>query len=162
MDPYREYQDYVIAHRLRVVLGYVPGKCYSLPEYAALRLRRGELVRKLVARQGDSALLSRIEQITEDLSYGFWSNPSVLKGFMRRLSPVVCPVLESPQTFETLLTPNELTRLEPGLAGQYYLGWFRLPGLLNEPVAFEEALRQQEALSERLGLFLDEFHQVVG
>lgn len=163
MDPYREYQDYVVAHRLREALGHAPGRRYALSEYATLRLRRGELVRKLVARQGDSALLSRIEGISEDLSYGFWSNPSVLKGFLCRLSPLAYPVLESPRAFETLLTPGERGRIgEPGLAGRYYLGWFRLPGLVNEPVAFEETLREQEALAERLGLFLDEFHQVAG
>lgn len=163
MDPYREYQDYVIAHRLREALGYAPGKLYSLAEYAALRLRRSELVRKLVARQGDSALLSRIEGITEDLNYGFWSNPSVLKGFLRRLSPEFHPVLESPKAFETLLSGAELERIdEAELAGQYYLGWLRLSGLVNEPVAFEYAMREQEELSERLGLFLDEFHQVAG
>lgn len=163
MDPYREFQDYVIAYRLREALGYSPGKLYALSEYATLRLRRSELLRKLVARQGDPALLSRIEQITEDLSYGFWSNPGVLKNFIRRLSPAMYPVLDSPMGFETLLTQSEIARLpQPGTAGQYYLGWLRLPALVNDPLAFEQAMYEQEVLADRLGLFIDELNKVAG
>jgi hypothetical protein len=163
MDPYREYQDYVMAFRLREALGYPPGKCYPLNAYATLRLRRSELVRKLVAVQGDPALLSRIEQITEDLNYGFWSNPGVLKGFLRRLAPIHYPILEDIHIFEALLTSGERSRLpEPGAAGAYYLGWLELPNLVSDPVAFEEALHRQKLKGEELGLFIDEFNKVAG
>lgn len=163
MDPYREYQDYVMAHRLREALGYSSGRLYPLNEYAILRLRRSELVRKLVARQGDPALLSRIEQITEDLNYGFWSNPGVLKGFMSRLVGGSNGLLEHPDGFEDLLTYTERLRLsESQLAGRYYLGWLRLPALVENPKAFEGALHEQENLAQRLGLFIDEFHKVAG
>lgn len=163
MDPFREYQDYVIAHRLREALDFFPGRLYSLSEYATLRLRRSELVRRLVGRQGDPALLSRIEQITDDLNYGFWSNPGLLKAFLKRLSPQQCPVLGSPEAFETLLSHTERLRLkEPGLAGRYYLGWLRLPSLLDDPAVFGQAMLEQERLAEELGLFLDEFHKVAG
>jgi hypothetical protein len=75
----------------------------------------------------------------------------------------VHPLLESPEAFERLLSPTERSRLpEAGLAGRYYLGWFRLPNLVMEPLAFEAALREQESLGERLGLFLDVFNRVVG
>ncbi len=163
VDPFREYQDYVMAHRLREALDFYPGRLYLLSEYATLRLRRSELVRKLVGRQGDPALLSRIEQISDDINYGFWSNPGSLKAFLKRLSPVQYPVLASPEGFETLLSNTERLRLkEPGLAGQYYLGWLRLPALVEEPVVFEQAMHEQENLAEQLGLFLDEFHKVAG
>ena len=164
MDPYREYQDYVVAYRLREALGYPPGRCYPLNEYATLRLRRSGLVRKLVAQQGDPALLSRIEQITEDLNYGFWSNPGVLRGFLRRLAPIQYPVLEDAHNFESqLLTFSERSRLlETGLAGRYYLGWLRLPALVDDPSSFKHILGEQESQGERLGLFLDEFNKVVG
>ncbi|ADD27451.1 hypothetical protein [Meiothermus ruber] len=163
MDPFREYQDYVIAHRLREALDFFPGKLYSLCEYATLRLRRSELVRKLVGRQGDPALLSRIEQISDEINFGFWSNPGLLKAFLKRLPPQQYPVLHSPEAFETLLSHTERLRLkEPGLAGRYYLGWLRLPALLDEPSAFEQAMLEQEHLAEALGLFLDEFHKVAG
>lgn len=152
-----------MAHRLREALNFFPGRLYSLSEYATLRLRRSELVRKLVGRQGDPALLSRIEQITDDLNYGFWSNPGSLKAFLKRLPPQHYPVLCSPECFETLLSPTEQLRLkEPGLAGRYYLGWLRLPALLEAPQVFAQAMLEQERLAEELGLFLDEFHKVAG
>lgn len=163
MDPFREYQDYVIAHRLREALDFFPGRLYSLSEYATLRLRRSELVRKLVGRQGDPALLSRIEQISDDLNFGFWCNPGLLKAFLKRLPPQRHPLLCSPEAFETLLSHTERLRLrEPGLAGRYYLGWLRLPALLDEPQVFEQAILEQERLAEALGLFLDDFHKVAG
>lgn len=163
VDPFREYQDYVMAYRLREALDFYPGRLYLLSEYATLRLRRSELVRKLVGRQGDPALLSRIEQISDDINYGFWSNPGLLKAFLKRLSPVQYPVLASPEGFETLLSNTERVRLkEPGLAGRYYLGWLRLPALMEEPQRFEEAMCEQARLAEQLGLFLDEFHKVAG
>lgn len=163
MDPYREYQDYVLAHRLRVALGQSLGRLLDLSEYARLRLRRGELVRKLVSRQGDPYLLAQIEQLTEELNYGFWSNPGTLKAFLRRFAALHIPALSSAEAFEDLLTLEERSRLpQPGLAGRYYLGWLRLPHLVMEPIAFEHAMREQEAWAEQLGLFLDIFHQVAG
>lgn len=163
VDPYREYQDYVVAHRLRSELGERLPPLFSLSEYAALRLERSELLHKLVARQGDSSLLNQIEELTDDLNYGFWSNPGTLKAFLSRIGPGIPPLLSSPEAFERLLSPTERSRLpEPGLAGRYYLGWLRLPSLVMEPMAFEAALREQESLGERLGLFLDTFNQVVG
>ncbi|MCS7057373.1 MAG: hypothetical protein NZ849_01710 [Meiothermus sp.] len=163
MDPFQEYQDYVVAHRLRVALDFFPGRLYTLAEYATLRLRRGELLQRLIRCQGDPALLSRIEQISDEINYGFWSNPGVLSSFLKRLHPNPPPLLQSPEGFEALLTPSERHRLaEPGLAGRYYLGWLRLPALLDEPMRFERARREQEALAEQLGLFLDDFHKVAG
>jgi hypothetical protein len=152
-----------MAQRLRAELGQMAGTVYSLPEYAALRLRRSECVRKLVARQGDPGILAQIEGLSEDIGYGFWSNPGILKNFLKKLPPVAYPVLESPVEFERLLSENEYRRIgEPGLAGRYYLGWLRLPHLVMEPLVFEQAMREQEALGERLGLFLDVFNQVAG
>jgi hypothetical protein len=163
VDPYREYQDYVMAHRLKEDLGQLPGKLHSLPQYAALRLRRSENVRQLVARQGDPALLAQIESLSDDLCYGFWSNPGTLKNFLKKLPSVAYPVLENPVDFERLLSSSEYRRMgEPGLAGRYYLGWLRLPHLVMEPLAFEQAMREQEAMGERMGLFLDVFNQVAG
>jgi hypothetical protein len=159
VDPYREYQDYIMAYRLRKALGYVQ-TLYTLADYAALRLRRGELIQKLIARQGDPLLLARIEQITEDLNYGFWSNPGILKGFLQRIGSGYHPTLSSPENFEELLSPSEHRRIHATQVGEYYLGWLRLPGLVNEPIAFEYCLQEQERLAEHVGLFLDEFNTV--
>lgn len=152
MDPYREYQDYVVASRLLLALG-LSREVLSLGQYARLRLRRRELV-----RQGR---LSQLESLDERLRYGFWSNPLRLKEFLKRTAHA--PFWASPLAFEALLFPEEQARLAyPGQAGEYYLGWLRLPHLLMEPLAFEEALREQEARAEALPLFLNAFHQVPG
>ncbi len=145
----------------RAAAGQFPGRLLGLSEYARLRLRRSELVRKLVSRQGDPHLLTQIEGLTEELNYGFWSNPGTMKAFLHRCASLCIPALSSPQAFEDLLTLEERSRLaEPGLAGRYYLGWLRLPQLVMEPIAFEQAMREQEAWGEQLGLFLDAFYQV--
>nr|WP_279231223.1 hypothetical protein [Thermus altitudinis] len=152
VDPYREYQDYVVASRLLLALGH-SREVLSLGQYARLRLRRMEL-----ARQGR---LSQLESLDERLRYGFWSNPLRLREFLRRTAHA--PYWASPLAFEALLFPEEQARLAyPGQAGEYYLGWLRLPHLLLDPLAFEEALREQEARAEALPLFLNAFHRVPG
>lgn len=152
MDPYREYQDYVVASRVLLALGH-SREVLSLGQYARLRLRRMEL-----ARQGR---LDQLESLDERLRYGFWSNPLRLREFLKRTAHA--PFWASPLAFEALLFPEEQARLAyPGQAGEYYLGWLRLPHLLMEPLAFEEALREQEARAQALPLFLNAFHRVPG
>lgn len=162
-DPYREYQDYVMAHRLRLAIGQNPGELLSLPQYARLRLQRGALLKRLVELRGDPELLKQIDDLSLQLNFGFWSNPATLKAFLRPLYALPIPELASAEGFESLLSSSELARIsQPLLVGRYYLGWLRLPNLVMEPIAFEQAMRQQESLAEQLGLFLDSFHQVVG
>lgn len=111
-----------------------------------------------LARQGH---LSQLESLDERLRYGFWSNPLRLREFLRRTAHA--PYWASPLAFEALLFPEEQARLAyPGQAGEYYLGWLWLPHLLLDPLAFEEALREQEARAEALPLFLNAFHRVPG
>lgn len=152
MDPYREYQDYVVASRLLVALG-LSREVLSLAQYARLRLKRMELVQK--------GWFGRLESLDERLRYGFFSNPLKLKEFLKRTAHA--PFWASPLAFEALLFPEEQARLTyPGQAGEYYLGWLRLPHLLRDPLAFEEALREQEARAQALLLFLNAFHRVPG
>ncbi|KGQ23027.2 hypothetical protein [Thermus filiformis] len=143
MDPYREYQDYVMAQRLRVALG-LSREVLSLGQYARLRLR---------VREDPS------EGLLERLNWGFWTNPQRLKAFLERHHQA--PYLASPSAFEALLFPEERARLDfPGQAGAYYLGFLRLPWLVMDPRAFEEALREQEERGQSLPLFLNAFHLV--
>ncbi|AEV16880.1 hypothetical protein TCCBUS3UF1_18410 [Thermus sp. CCB_US3_UF1] len=152
MDPYREYQDYAVASRLLLALG-LSREILPLAQYARLRLRRLALV-----REGRYAAL---EGLDERLRYGFWSNPLRLRDFLKRAGNA--PYLASPGAFEVLLFSEERARLRyPGQAGEYYLGWLRLPALLQDPLAFEEVLREQEARLEALPLFLNAFHRVPG
>jgi len=152
VDPYREYQDYAMASRLLVALG-LSREILPLSQYARLRLRRLEL-----AREGR---WSALEGLDERLRYGFWTNPLRLREFLKRAP--AAPYLASPEAFEALLFPEERARLRyPGQAGEYYLGFLRLPHLLMDPWAFEEALREQESRGEALPLFLNAFHRVPG
>ncbi|GAB5603758.1 hypothetical protein FJNA_22840 [Thermus sp. FJN-A] len=152
MDPYREYQDYVVASRLLIALG-LSREILSLAQYARLRLRRLDLV-----RQGRFAFL---ESLDERLRLGFWTNPLRMWDFLRRAGST--PYLDSPLAFEALLFSEERARLRyPGQAGEYYLGFLPLPTLLMDPVAFEEVLRAQERRAEALPLFLNAFHRVPG
>lgn len=152
MDPYREYQDYVMASRLLVALG-LSREVLSLSHYARLRLLRMEL-----ARKGDWRALEGLDQ---RLRYGFWTNPLRLRDFLKRAP--AAPYLASPEAFEALLFPEEKTRLAyPGQAGEYYLGFLRLPHLLMDPEGFEAALREQEERALALPLFLNAFHRVQG
>ncbi len=152
MDPYREYQDYVMASRLLVALG-LSREVLTLSQYARLRLRRMELARK--------GAWGALESLDERLRYGFWTNPLKLKEFLKK-APAT-PHLASPAALEDLLFPEERARLRyPGQAGEYYLGFLRLPHLLMDPVGFEEALREQEERARALPLFLQAFHRVRG
>ncbi|WP_234554521.1 hypothetical protein [Thermus caliditerrae] len=152
MDPYREYQDYVVASRLLVALG-LSREILSLSQYARLRLQRLKL-----AREGRFAAL---EALDERLRYGVWSNPLRLRDFLQKTARA--PYWASPYAFEGLLFSEERSRLRyPGQAGEYYLGWLRLPHLLMAPQAFEEVLREQEARAEALPLFLNAFHRIPG
>ncbi|MGC8876331.1 hypothetical protein [Thermus sp.] len=152
MDPYREYQDYVMASRLLVAQG-LSLEILPLSRYARLRLKRMELV-----KEGRWAAL---EALDERLRYGFWTNPWRLKEALKLLGHA--PYLASLEAFEGLLFPEERARLRyPGQAGEYYLGFLRLPSLVMDPLAFEEALREQEARGEALPLFLNAFHRVLG
>lgn len=152
MDPYREYQDYVVASRLLLAQG-LTREILPLAHYARLRLKRMELARK--------GRFAALEALDERLRYGYWTNPLRLKAFVERTKDA--PYWASPEAFEALLFPEERLRLHyPGQAGAYYLGFLRLPSLLMDPLAFEEALKEQEARAQALPLFLNAFHRVVG
>ena len=148
MDPYREYQDYVMASRLLVASG-LSREILTLAQYARLRLKRLELARARRFRE--------LEALDRRLRYGFWTDPLRLREHLHPLRD--SPYLADPEAFERLLFPEERARLRyPGQAGEYYLGWLRLPPLLMEPWAFEEALRAQEEKGRALPLFLNAFH----
>ncbi|MER3451889.1 MAG: hypothetical protein C4298_04645 [Thermus sp.] len=143
MDPYREYQDYAIAQRLKVALG-LSREILSLAQYARLCLKAKE---------------TPSEGLLDRLNWGFWTDPGRLKAFLERHHQA--PYFASPLAFEALLFPEERARLAfPGQAGAYYLGFLRLPWLVMDPLAFEEALREQEEKGAALPLFLNAFHMV--
>ncbi len=141
-----------MASRLLIAHG-LSREVLTLAQYARLRLWRMELAKRREWRA--------LEGLDGRLRYGFWTNPLRLREFLKKAP--ASPYLASPAAFETLLFPEEKGRLcYPGQAGEYYLGFVRLPHLLMDPVAFEEALREQEERARALPLFLEAFHRVQG
>lgn len=160
----REYQDYVLAYRLRALIG---GKVrprapqLSLPEYARKRLRRQTLARRVLTGEDYRATLGAVDQLTDALNFGFWHNPSEALAFLRQVSRQGGhPALASPQAFiDHLLTPLERTRLGPdeeALIGRYYLGLLYSAISCLDPEAFTRLRDELEPLRERLPLFLSD------
>lgn len=134
----REYQDYVMADRLRRAVGgrLVPrGPVLTLALYARKRLERQELAQALVQKRIPLAGLREIDRLTDEMSFGFWHNPSEVAAFLRGAARMGGhPALERTDAFLRLLTPSERLRLGEARAltvANYYLTCLRLaaPGL---------------------------------
>ena len=155
-----EYQDYVMADRLRRALGgpLTPeGPTLTLARYAARRLRRQDLARALVRKEVPLAALGEIERLTEALCFGFWHNPQEVAGFLRRAIRLGGhPLLGSPEALAGLLTEGERRRLTPAgvrrVAGHYH-ACLSLAAPTHSPESFERLYARLEA--SRPPLFLD-------
>ncbi|MDQ3460990.1 MAG: hypothetical protein M3498_17115 [Deinococcota bacterium] len=156
-----EYQDYVLAYRLRALVGRegpLPGYL-SLPSYAAKRLERQHLARELV-RAGDYREgLRRVDRLTDELNFGFWHNPSESIDFLRRV--IVQGghrALESEGGFlEELLTPLECAALsdeQQTLVARYYLGLLRASASYLDAESFTRLRDEVESLREGLPIFV--------
>lgn len=156
-----EYQDYILAYRLRALVGGArPLAPYlSLPAYASKRLERQLLARELV-RAGDYREgLRRVERLTDELNFGFWHNPSESIDFLRRL--IVQGghrAVESEQGFlEDLLTAREradLSAEEQSRVARYYLGLLRASTSYLDAEVFTRLRNEVEPLREGLPVFV--------
>jgi len=156
-----EYQDYVMAHRLRGAIGgrVAPQspRLASLGEYARLRLERQDLARKLVRKEIPLAGLRQIDLLTEQTHFGFWRNPSEVAAFLRAvLRDGGHPLLSNPAAFNTLLSAREVERLGAALplVARFYQSCFHLAAHGIDPAALEQAYARVESV--RLPLFVDE------
>lgn len=156
----REYQDYVLAYRLRAAVGgrlAPPGPLLPLSLYARKRLERQSLARALVNKQIPLAGLREIDRLTGETAFGFWHNPSEVADFLRAaLRQGGHAALGDPRAFAELFTPGERARLE-GRAAQvcaHYLTCLCLAAPGIDPVALEEVYRRIEAFD--VPLFVDE------
>ena len=130
MEHLREYQDYVLAYRLRALVG---GKSkpltgyLSLAEYANKRMQRQRLAEMLLKKANYHADMRQVDKLTEEMNFGFWHNPGESVTFLRHvIEQGGCAALESESNFITyLLTPLERSKLrfnEEGIVARYYLG----------------------------------------
>lgn len=154
----REYQDYVLAYRLRALIGgrlRPSGPQLSLAAYAARRLRRQALARQVTASDDYRTSLREVERLTDELSFGVWHNPSES---VRLLEVVVrsggCRALESEAAFaHELLTPTERARAGAegvALLARYYLGLLRASSAYLDAVVFDRLRSSLDAERDRL------------
>jgi hypothetical protein len=154
----RDYQDYVLAYRLRALLGgrlRPGGPLLELPAYAARRLRRQALARQVAASDDYRASLREVERLTSELSFGLWHNPSETLGLLEQVvRSGGCRALESEAAFVSeLLTRSERRRAGDAscaLLARYYLGLLRASSAFLDAAVFDRQRGALDVLRERL------------
>ena len=145
MEHLREYQDYLLAYRLRAVIGGPArprGAPLALAAYASRRLRRQALAREVATKADYHAALREVERLSDELNFGMWHDPIETNALLRQVVAVGgCPALESEAAFaEALLTPAELRRAGPAATGRlarYYLGLVRAAAAYLDAEVFD-------------------------
>ncbi len=162
MEPLWEYQDYVLAYRLRLLVG---GRTrpltsfLSLGAYAKVRLERQSLAERVFGSHDYREPLGRIEALTERLNFGFWHNPSETNAFLRRVIEAGgCGALTSPEAFVgALLTHRERAEVGETAARRvatYYLGLLRASASYLDAETFTRLRAELEPLRESLPVFV--------
>ena len=157
-----EYQDYVLAYRLRALVGGKtrPGGPYlSLTDYARLRLERQTLAKGVLKSDDYRSQLREVERLTERLNFGFWHNPGETIEFLKRvIERGGCAALESPENFiAELLTRRERAALSPeelARVATYYLGLLRASASYLDAETFDRLRTELEPLRELLPFFV--------
>lgn len=159
----KEYQDYVVAWRVRRVLGgkLAPRDFLKLSQYAKKRLERQRLARELVTVKPLSlARLAEVDQYTDQLCFGMWHNPREINDFLsavwRRGGH---GMFEHGSEFAYLvLTETERDRLpQRGLeVAEYYMACLRVGAAAFNPDEMGMAVERVERMAAALPLFIDE------
>ena len=156
-----EFQGYVMAYRLRAAIGgrvVPPGPQLSLSEYAAKRLTRQDLARRLVTEGLHPLHMKSLDALSDELMFGFWLNPREVSLFLTAvLRHHPHPAIGDPGAFGALLTPSECERLGPGARAQvveHYLTCLTLAAPLMDPASMGRVWEKIEATQPPL--FVDE------
>lgn len=163
MEHLLEYQDYLLAYRLRARTGGAlrpPGPQLDLAAYAGRRIERQRLARELLGDPDYRVAMRRVDALTDELNFGFWHNPSETTGVLRKVAEAGgSPALEDAAGFaDQLLTRRERARLgEDGVrtVARYYLGLLRASAAWLDPEAFTRLRAEVEPLRSRLPLFVE-------
>ncbi len=157
-----EYQDYLLAYRLRAMVGgplRPAARELRMSEYARLRLERQRLAKALLDSDDYRDGLRRVEALTDQLNFGFWHNPGETVVVLKKIVQAGgCRALESEDGFaDALLTRAERRRVgEEGARtlARYYLGLVRASAAYLDPDVFTRLRDDIEPLRSSLPMFL--------
>lgn len=163
LEHQKEYQDYVIAFRVRSLLGgkLTPKRFLSLSTYARKRLARQKLARELITVKPFTLdRLSNVDALTDELCFGMWRNPREINDFLSavwRLGGHRIFEFES-EFAAQVLTPSERQRLnEQGLEiARFYNACLRVGAAAMNPEEMDFAAERVLQLSKVLPVFIDE------
>ncbi|WP_420594658.1 hypothetical protein [Deinococcus sp.] len=158
-----EYQHYLVAYRLRRMIGgeLTPhGEALSLGAYGLARNERQTLARQMISRGCPPGAMARLDRLTDTLMFGFWHNPAQVAEFVRAaVRHGGHPALEDPQAFAALLTPSERERLGESGAQRvvrHYFACLALAAIYTQPQGMDDAWAKIDA--EPVPLFADELN----
>jgi hypothetical protein len=162
MEHLREYQDYVLAYRLRMQVGgaLAPrAPQLSLAAYAGKRLERQELARALLGSGAYQTKMRRVDELTDETNFGFWQNPNETVAVLKKIIDAGgCPAVENEDGFvQALLTPQERASLgdEGGRqVARYYLGLLRASAAYLDPEVFTRLRADIDPLRDDLPVFV--------
>ncbi len=161
----REYQDYVIAHRVRRLLGgrLEPKAFLSLPQYAARRLERQRLAREIVTvKPLTPERLRAVDDLTDELCFGMWHNPREINDFLSAVLRLGGhPIFEFEELFAAhiLLEPERARLPLRGLEiARFYRACLTLGAAMLNIDEMELAAQRVDDLSRDIPLFLDAFN----
>lgn len=159
----REFQDYLLAYRLRVLIGGKLSpklKPLSLAEYAQKRLVRQQLAKELLGTNDYRKGMKKVDALTEEINFGFWQNPNESIIVLRRvIEQGGCLALESKEDFiAALLSKLEREKLSPeqeSLIATYYLGLFQASAAYLDAEVFTRLRAEVDVLREQLPIFIE-------
>jgi hypothetical protein len=162
MEHLREYQDYLLAYRLRALVGgrlRPQTKLFTLAEYAQKRTERQALAKIILGKANYHQDMRQLEHLTDELNFGFWHNPSeTIKVFKQIIEMGGCRALESPLAFtDELLTRREKAMLDikqKELVARYYLGLFGASAAYLDAEVFTRLRGEVDPLREQLPVFV--------
>ncbi len=163
MEHLREFQDYLLAYRLRSLLGgrlKPKNRPLSLTEYAHKRLERQKLARELIGSKDYRSQMKRVDALTDELNFGFWQNPSESVIFLKTvIEQGGCKALESKTGFiQELLSEREKRTLsleEKDLLASYYLGLIKASAAYLDAAVFTRLRAEIDGLRDELPLFME-------
>ena len=159
----REYQEYVIAHRVRRLLGkrLEPRALLTLTQYALKRLERQRLARELITVKPLTAeRMRRLDAFTDELCFGMWRNPREINDFLSAVWRIGGHVIfeSEPEFASQVLTQTERERLaEHGLEiARFYNACLRVGAAAQNPEEMDFAVTRVETLALSIPVFIDE------